>query len=76
MLEDPVGIAGTDGNIEACILTREVAKGGDMINEVRSKNGIKPLDLVFVDMILAETDVNSKNFSNKLSSTNIRQYLS
>lgn len=76
MLEDPVGIAGTESNIEACILTREVAKGGNMINEIRINHGIKPLDLVFVDMILAEQDINNKNFSNKLSSTNIRQYLS
>lgn len=54
MLEDPVGIAGTESNIEACILTREVAKGGNMINELRINHGLKPLDLVFVDMILAE----------------------
>jgi hypothetical protein len=28
MLEDPIGIAGTNGDLEACILTREVEKGG------------------------------------------------
>jgi phosphopantetheine adenylyltransferase len=34
-LSDPVGQAGTDPNLEACILTREVEKGGQMINEAR-----------------------------------------
>lgn len=52
-LQDPIGIAGTDSLIQACILTREVEKGGNMINEVRAKNGINKLDLLFVDMILA-----------------------
>jgi len=27
-LLDPVGVAGTDESLEACILTREVEKGG------------------------------------------------
>lgn len=76
MLEDPIGLAGTSENLEACILTREVEKGGAMINERRIANGLKVLDLVFVDMILAEQDLNQRNYSNKLSSTNIRKYLS
>ncbi len=75
-LVDPVGLAGVDPNIEACILTREVEKGGNMINEAREAKGLPKLDLVFVDMILAETEHSEKNFSNKLSSTHIRQYLS
>ena len=47
-----------------------------MINDVRKNNGLSELELVFVDMILAEQDLNKKNFSNKVSSTNIRQFLS
>ena len=44
-----------------------------MINEERSKLGFKPLDLVFVEMILAEEAKESQNkFSNKTSSTYIR----
>jgi phosphopantetheine adenylyltransferase len=54
VLEDPIGLAGISEKLEACILTREVEKGGAMINERRSANGLKVLDLVFVDMILAE----------------------
>lgn len=56
MIDDPVGVSGTLVELEACILTREVEKGGKMINDVRFKNGLKPLDLVFVDMILANQD--------------------
>jgi cytidyltransferase-like protein len=75
-LSDPIGIAGTDPKIEACVLTREVEKGGKMINDARAKNGLGSLDLLFVDMILADADSSEKNYSNKLSSTNIREYLS
>lgn len=34
-LSDPIGVAGTNALIEACILTREVEKGGKMINDAR-----------------------------------------
>ena len=70
-----MGRVGSDPRIEACILTREVQKGGQMVNEARGKNGLKPVDLVFVDMILAQTELDQANYSNKISSTNIRQYL-
>ena len=74
-LSDPVGPAGTNPNFEACILTREVEKGGTMINEIRLANQLQPLELVFVDMILAQKDLETQNYSNKLSSTYIRKYL-
>jgi len=70
---DPVGVAGTDKELEACILTREVAKGGQMVNDAREKNGLPKVELVFVDMILAAEESGSiENFSNKTSSTYIR----
>eukprot|EP00347_Sterkiella_histriomuscorum_P023330 403335061 len=75
-LSDPVGRAENDEEIEACILTREVEKGGAMINEARTKVGLNQVEMVFVDMILAEEQTDSQNkFSNKTSSTYIRQYL-
>lgn len=47
-----------------------------MINDARAKNNLPALNLVFVDMILAEEETaNVKNFSNKTSSTYIRRYL-
>jgi phosphopantetheine adenylyltransferase len=75
-LSDPIGLAGTHPEMEVCVLTREVEKGGKMINDMRSSTGLKPVDLVFANMILAENEASTLNFSNKLSSTNIRQYLS
>ena len=70
-LEDPVGPTGTDPNLEALILTREVEKGGKMVNDTREKNGLRPVQLVFVDMILADIEEKSQ-FSNKTASTFIR----
>ena len=76
-LSDPVGRAETDEDIEACILTREVEKGGAMINAAREQHGLPHVEMVFVDMILAEEQPDNHNkFSNKTSSTYIRQYLS
>lgn len=47
-----------------------------MINKAREEAGLKPLDLVFVDMILADENKDTQNkFSNKTSSTYIREYL-
>jgi hypothetical protein len=75
-LTDPVGPTGTAQEIDACILTREVERGGHMINAAREKNGLNTLALVFVDMILAEEEsANAKSFSNKTSSSYIRKYL-
>ena len=73
-LENPVGPAGTDEQLEALILTREVEKGGVMVNEAREKNGLPPLHCYFVDMVLVE-EGESQKFSNKTSSSYIRQYL-
>jgi pantetheine-phosphate adenylyltransferase len=77
-LEDPVGPTGTDPDLEALILTREVEKGGAMVNEARAKQGLRSLKLVFVDMILAVVSEEDRchQYSNKTSSTFIREYLS
>ncbi len=79
-LADPIGPTGTDAELEALILTREVEKGGKMINDMRASNGLEPLELVFVDMIISDFKVADhlmqSQFSNKTSSTYIREYLS
>lgn len=76
-LEDPVGWAGTDEKIEALVLTREVERGGKMVNDARAANGLYELRLVFVDMILASVTEGERatQFSNKISSTYVREYL-
>lgn len=75
-LEDPCGPAGEIEEIEALILTPEVAKGGDYCNGIREKNGLSKCEIVFVDMIENEKQESGESaFSNKTSSSYIRQYL-
>jgi pantetheine-phosphate adenylyltransferase len=70
---DPAGRAASDPEIEACVLTKEVEKGGAFINERRKEQGLGALELVFADMILArEAEESGLNFSNKISSSIIR----
>ena len=49
-LSDPAGRAATD-ELDACILTRETEKGGEIINSKRKENGLNELALVFVDIV-------------------------
>ena len=47
-----------------------------MINNKRAENKLPPMNMVFVDMVLA--NVNEKGegqYSNKVSSTNIRKFI-
>lgn len=46
-----------------------------MINEKRKENNLEPIELVFVDMVKVEETENDTKFSNKMSSTLIRQKL-
>ena len=73
-LSDPAGKSATDDQLDAIILTREVEKGGEIINKLRSDNGLKSLPCVFVDMILV-TDKEQEKFSNKMSSSLIRNHI-
>lgn len=43
-----------------------------MLNEVRRKNGLRELELIYVDMIYCEEKPCGDKFSNKTSSTYIR----
>ena len=75
-LNDPWGPAGEVDEIESLILTQETAKGGDYCNKIRAEKGLSQLELVFVDMILNDNqESGEKAFSNKTSSSYIRQYL-
>ena len=50
-LADVAGKAATDQEVEACILTKETAKGGELINQIRVKNGLKGVTPVYIDLI-------------------------
>ena len=76
-LQDPAGRAATDEQITACVLTPEVAKGGEIINARRKENGLPELEIVYADMVkVSDSDDESQKFSNKMSSTLIREHLS
>jgi hypothetical protein len=48
-----------------------------MVNNARKMNSLCEIDLIFVDMILVEENCQSDSkFSNKASSTHIREHLS
>ena len=75
-LDDACGVGATMPEIQACVLTQETKKGGDMINEARAKQeGFPPIDSIFVDMILSTGGSSATEFSNKTSSTYIREFL-
>ena len=75
-LQDPAGRAATDEQISACVLTLEVAKGGQMINDKRKENVLPELAIVIADMVkVSDSEDDEKKFSNKMSSTLIRQHL-
>jgi len=51
-LEDPMGRAAT-GNFEAIVVSQDTLRGAEKINVVRERNGLKPLEIVVIDMVLA-----------------------
>jgi len=53
-LEDIYGPTVIHGDVEAIVSSTETAIKGDLINEIRSRNGLKPLNIISVNMIRAE----------------------
>ena len=51
-LDDPMGRA-ANGNFEVIIVSQETVRGAEKINEVRVRNGLKLLEIVVIDMVLA-----------------------
>jgi pantetheine-phosphate adenylyltransferase len=64
-LDDLYGPTVIYGHVEAIVSSTETAVNGQLINEIRSKNGLKPLNIISVNMIQAED-------GNPISSTRIR----
>jgi pantetheine-phosphate adenylyltransferase len=64
-LDDVYGPTVIYGDVEAIVSSTETAIKGDLINDIRSKNGLKPLNIISVDMIRAEDGYH-------ISSTRIR----
>lgn len=78
-LTDPVGPAGTDPEYQCLIVSKETEKGGFVVNDMREKNGLNPLDVHVIDIVI-EKDVESSHGKlhsgeEKMSSTMERQKL-
>ena len=52
-LEDPMSRAAS-GNFEVIVVSQETIRGAEKINEVRARNGLKPLEIAIIDMVLAD----------------------
>jgi pantetheine-phosphate adenylyltransferase len=64
-LDSEYGPTVVDDKVEALVISRETARKGYDINEIRYKNGLKPLTIIIIDIIRAED-------GNPISSTRIR----
>jgi pantetheine-phosphate adenylyltransferase len=53
-LNDIYGPTVIYGDVEAIVSSSETAVNGHLINEIRSRNGLKPLKIISVNMIRAE----------------------
>jgi pantetheine-phosphate adenylyltransferase len=65
-LDDIYGPTVIYGHVEAIVSSTETAVKGHFINEIRSRNGLKPLNIISVNMIRAEDGY-------PISSTRIRK---
>ena len=75
-LDEPIGLCGSSTDIDACILTREMTAGGNLIEEKRALNGLAPMKMLYVDQVLAAVaEDGTATYSNKQSIDNIREYV-
>lgn len=64
-LEDPFGTTIYDGDFEAIVVSKETEPTAVKINEIRVFKGMKPLDIIVVNFVMAYD-------GNPISSTRIR----
>jgi len=65
-LNDPYGTTITDETIDAIVVSEETEPTAFKINKIRKINGMKPLDIVTIGMVLADDGI-------PISSTRIRR---
>ncbi|MEM2369336.1 MAG: phosphopantetheine adenylyltransferase [Candidatus Bathyarchaeia archaeon] len=56
-LDDPYGPAASNPEIEAIVVSRETEEKAREINILRGRRGIKPLEVIVIDMVLAEDQI-------------------
>lgn len=65
-LSDPYGPATTSTEIEAIVVSKETEPRAREINALRVRNGLKPLEIIVIDMVPAEDQI-------PISTTRIRR---
>ncbi len=65
-IEDPYGIAIKDSGLDAIVVSEETKFRAEEINRIRTENGLKPLEIFVVELVLAED-------GKKISSTRIKK---
>ena len=65
-INTPEGPAGSDKEMTAVVVSKETLKGIDMINEIRKKNNLNPIDGVVIELI-------GSGNGNKVSSSDLRE---
>lgn len=74
-MNDIAGPAGIDPTIQAILVTKETFKSVDIINEIRKKNNLEPLEYEVIDLIESDEEMRKIKEDIKISSTTIRKYL-
>ncbi|MCX8170490.1 MAG: phosphopantetheine adenylyltransferase [Candidatus Bathyarchaeota archaeon] len=65
-LSDPYGPSAVSDEIEAIVVSRETEMRAKELNAMRVKNGLKPLEIIVIDMVPAEDNI-------PISTTRIRR---
>lgn len=73
MLHDVAGPTGSIENIDALVVSGETRKGADQVNEIRKAKGWNELAIYVVDVVGCESGDEGNNWSDKLSSTELRR---
>jgi len=53
-LNDPFGVTLSEGCVEALVVSRETEPMANRINQERARRGLKPLEIVVIDMVPSE----------------------
>ncbi|XP_037949423.1 bifunctional coenzyme A synthase isoform X2 [Teleopsis dalmanni] len=69
-IDDPYGPTQTDPNMDMIMVSAETLRGGQKVNEIRLKNGLKPVEIYSIDVV--ESSVEDGPKEHKISSSNTR----
>ncbi len=56
VLNDPMGTAAEDEELEAIVVSEETREGAESINEVRSEKDLDPLEIIEIPLVLADDE--------------------